>query len=88
MINAFNNISFLKCIEPDGTFYFFLDITKTGLSSQEVASSLLEHALVTTVPGIEFGRSGEGFLRISFAIKEAQIEEALKRMNKFFRQFR
>ena len=88
MINAFNNISFLKCIEPDGTFYFFLDITKTGLSSQEVASSLLDHALVTTVPGIEFGRSGEGFLRMSFAIKESQIEEALKRMNKFFRQLR
>jgi aspartate aminotransferase len=39
---------------------------------------LLEHALVSTVPGPAFGL--DGFVRLSFACSTAQIEEGVRRM--------
>jgi aspartate aminotransferase len=84
MMKVLNSISCLKCLLPEGAFYFLVDITRTGLSSHELASRLLEQARVTTVPGNEFGRSREGFLRMNFAVKEPQIEEGLNRINRFF----
>jgi hypothetical protein len=55
------------------TFYIFVDITRSGLISKEIAGRLIEQASVTTVPGIEFVRFGGGFLRVKFAVKELQV---------------
>ena len=67
--------------KSEGTFYMFCDIRKTGLSSFDFASKLLEKHLVSCIPANAFG--AEGFVRISFATSIQQIEKGLERIKKF-----
>ena len=58
-------------------------IEKTGLTSDEFCTKLLEKKQVACVPGTAFGDSGEGFLRISYAYSLESLKEALGRLRRF-----
>ena len=73
----------LSCFEPLGAFYVFPCIKSTGMSSEEFCEKLLEEEHVAVVPGSAFGESGEGFIRCSYAYSIENIQEALKRIEKF-----
>ena len=75
-----NSLPGISCHQPEGTFYAFPDISATGMSSIEFADMLLSKARVAVTPGIAFGDSGEGHVRISFANSTQLIEKAIKRM--------
>ncbi len=77
-----NNMG-LDCYEPEGAFYIFPSIKKTGLSSEEFADKLLEEAKVAVVPGTGFGPAGEGFVRISYAYSMETLAEAMQRLADF-----
>ena len=47
-----------------GAFYLFPNISATGMPSSAFCEKLLEQSQVAAVPGIAFGQSGEGFLRL------------------------
>lgn len=72
----------VSCYRPEGAFYAFPDVSGTGMSSLEFADMLLSKARVAVTPGIAFGESGEGHVRISFANSTKLIEKALDRMRK------
>jgi aminotransferase len=76
----------LNCFQPNGAFYVFPDISKTGLHSREFAVRLLEEEKVAVVPGNAFGVSGEGFVRCSYATALDQIEIAMERMASFVKR--
>jgi aminotransferase len=78
----------LPCHNPGGAFYAFPSIKPTGLSSQEFAERLLLEEKVAVVPGDVFGESGEGYVRCSYASSLEQLQEAIKRMERFVKQFR
>lgn len=82
IVQTFNEMG-LPCHLPGGAFYAFPSIQSTGLSSQEFAEQLLEHENVAVVPGDVFGESGEGHIRCSYATSIEQIQEAMKRINRF-----
>ncbi len=73
----------LPCFEPYGAFYVFPDIRQFGMTSEEFATRLLEQEKVAVVPGTAFGKSGEGFIRISYAYSLANLKVALDRMEHF-----
>ena len=73
----------LSCFEPLGAFYVFPCIKSTGMNSEEFCEKLLEEEHVAVVPGSAFGESGEGFIRCSYAYSIENIQEALKRIEKF-----
>ena len=73
----------LTCFEPEGAFYVFPSIQKTGLSSDEFCEQLLQTQHVAVVPGSAFGSSGEGFVRISYAASLENMIEALRRIRMF-----
>lgn len=73
----------LDCHTPGGAFYVFPSIRSTGLSSEEFAEELLIQEKVAVVPGNVFGESGEGYVRCSYATSMEQLQEALKRMQRF-----
>lgn len=75
----------LDCHNPGGAFYAFPSIKNTGLSSEEFAEKLLVKEKVAVVPGNAFGESGEGFIRCSYASSVEQLQEALKRINRFLK---
>lgn len=88
IVNGINNIKGLSCIRPKGAFYVFMNITKTGLKSEEFAVRLLNDEKVVVVPGTGFGEAGEGFVRLSYATSEENIKEGLFRMNRFVQKIR
>lgn len=82
MVEGFRNMG-LSCFEPKGAFYVFPSIKETGLSSTEFAEKLLDEENVAVVPGDAFGKSGEGFIRCSYAYSVKNITEALSRIERF-----
>lgn len=79
-LNAIDNIS---CVTPKGAFYAFPNIKQTGWKAKELASALLEETGVATIGGPDFGILGEGYIRLSYANSEENIERALERIKTF-----
>ena len=65
---------------PKGSFYLFPNIKKTGMTSEEVSSLLLEKAHVLTLPGNAFGACGEGHIRICCTVSKDKLKEAFDRI--------
>ena len=82
MVKRLNEIG-LPCFEPKGAFYTFPSIKNTGMNSEEFAETLLKEERVAVVPGTAFGLCGEGFVRCCYAASLPDIEEALRRMDRF-----
>ena len=78
----------LDCFEPFGAFYVFPCIKEFGMTSDEFANRLLQTKKVAVVPGTAFGRSGEGFLRISYAYSLEDLKVALERVEEFITELR
>ena len=76
-----SGISKLKPFRPSGAFYQFIDISKTGLSSIQLAARLLDEARVAVVPGASFGH--DEAIRLSFAISEEAIDSGMTRIRDF-----
>ncbi|HKK82611.1 MAG TPA: pyridoxal phosphate-dependent aminotransferase [Atribacterota bacterium] len=80
IINGFSEIEEFDCLSPEGAFYAFPNITKTGKSSEELSMYLLDECGVVTVPGNAFGQYGEGYLRFSFATSVDMIQNGLEKI--------
>ena len=65
---------------PKGSFYLFINIKDTGLTSEETAKQILQEAHVLTLPGNAFGACGEGYLRIACTVDKTVIKEAFERI--------
>ena len=55
-----------------------------GRDSTAFCRRLLQEARVSATPGIAFGSTGQGHLRLSFCVPEATINEAFDRMERYF----
>ncbi|MGD9569481.1 MAG: pyridoxal phosphate-dependent aminotransferase [Sedimentibacter sp.] len=75
-----NNIPRLSVLKPKGTFYLFVNIKKTGLSSAAVSDLILREAHVLTIPGNAFGDCGEGYIRIACTVGIDRLKEAFDRI--------
>ncbi|TRZ55089.1 pyridoxal phosphate-dependent aminotransferase [archaeon] len=86
IVKRLNEIRGFHCFEPDGAFYAFprIDFKLSGkkMTSLQFCEWLLKEAKVACVPGNEFGKFGEGFVRFSYATAFDKIEEAMKRVEK------
>lgn len=82
LVEGLNQIPGIQCFLSGGAFYAFPDITDTGLSSREFADYALERAGVGLLPGCDFGASGEGFVRLCYAVSEESILEGIRRLKK------
>ena len=73
----------LPCHVPEGAFYAFPSVEKTGLSDVEFAERLLKEQRVAVVPGSVFGAGGEGHVRCAYAVSRKGLTEALQRIETF-----
>lgn len=81
MLDRLNAIPGLSCSKPDGAFYLFPDISKTGLNSLEFCNALLETQQVAVIPGIAFGADQN--IRLSYATDMDTIQKGMDRLEKF-----
>jgi aminotransferase len=82
IVNGLNRLG-LVTFEPHGAFYAFPNVTASGMDDETFAEKLIQEEQVAVVPGSAFGTGGEGFVRCCYATAYGQIEEALRRMEKF-----
>jgi aspartate/methionine/tyrosine aminotransferase len=70
--------SSVRVTPPQGAFYFFLDMRALDIPSLDICERLLDEVSVALVPGSAFGEHGEGFVRLTTAASETDIEAGFK----------
>ena len=75
----------VKCPDPEGAFYVFPSIEETGLSSSQFEERAMNEAGVALLSGSAFGKFGEGYVRLSYANSQENIQKALERLDNFVR---
>lgn len=71
----------IRCVEPEGAFYVFPNISNFGLDSRTFAERLIDEKHVALVPGAAFG--ADECVRLSYACGMDEIEEGLARFRDF-----
>ena len=80
LVEGLNRLPGIRCDYPAGAFYAFPDIRGTGMSSQQFTDYLMEEYGVAVVSGTAFGDRGEGYVRLTYAVPDEDIEEGLQRI--------
>ncbi|GAB3531205.1 pyridoxal phosphate-dependent aminotransferase [Arthrobacter tecti] len=90
IISGLNEIDGVECPVPHGAFYAYADVRNLlgrelagarPLTSAELAALILDTVEVAVVPGEAFGPSG--FLRLSYALGDADLAEGVGRLQQF-----
>ena len=77
------NNQFLSLSPSKGGLFSFINISKTGLKSDEFSSGLLKKYLVASTPGINFGKNWDNYIRVSLAIPEDLFKVGIKYLSNF-----
>ncbi|WP_186356168.1 pyridoxal phosphate-dependent aminotransferase [Streptomonospora sp. PA3] len=89
IVRMLNEIPGVVCPEPEGAFYAYPSVKgllgreirgRRPQTSTELAEVILEQAEVAVVPGEAFGTPG--YLRLSYALGDADLEEGVSRIQK------
>lgn len=83
LVKGIQSIPLLDCNVPEATFYLMVDISKTGMKSEQFAVELLKAVHVAVVPGIAYGLSCDNYVRMAFTIGEDKIKEGIHRIHSF-----
>ena len=68
---------------PAAGFFMFVDVSSTGLDSNAFCAQLLSETGVATTPGLAFGEDWDDHFRLSFAVKDDVLEQALEKISTF-----
>jgi aspartate aminotransferase len=71
----------IPCNIPGGAFYLFPDVSALG-GGDAFTDRLLKEALIAATPGSAFGPGGANYVRLSYAISQSRIIQALQRIKK------
>ena len=78
-----NKIPLLSTERPEGTFYAWVDIRETGLTSSVFAQRLLQEEKVAVVPGGSFGAESDSFIRLTCVRSWEDLKEGIERLASF-----
>ena len=76
------------CLRPPRASLYIWALVPEGMTSVQFATRLLDEAGVVVTPGIGYGPSGEGYVRLSLTIADEQLEEGVRRMEKLATSWR
>lgn len=84
LLDALPKMGMTKFAPPDGAFYFYVDVSHLTNDSFTFCKQVLEDTGVAIAPGIDFDPvDGHNFVRISFAVSEPLVQEAVRRLVTF-----
>lgn len=85
LLEALPRLGLERIAPPDGAFYIYADVGRLTDDSLGFCRQLLQDTGVATAPGIDFDPvDGHRFIRLSFAVSTAEIEEAIARLVPWF----
>ncbi len=73
----------IKCLIPEAGMFLMVDISGTGLSTDEFCTQLYEKTGVSVLNATAFGPTADGHVRLSFAVSDDMIAEGCKRIKGF-----
>jgi aspartate/methionine/tyrosine aminotransferase len=86
LLKALPRLGLDRIAPPDGAFYLYVDVGHLTNDSLAFCKELLEATGVATAPGIDFDPvEGRHTIRISFAVSTAEAEEAIRRLEPWFK---
>ncbi|MCX7912913.1 MAG: LL-diaminopimelate aminotransferase, partial [Dehalococcoidales bacterium] len=74
-----NNIG-LSVRPPKASLYIWAKVPE-GFNSVEFTADLLDQVGVAVTPGVGYGRSGEGYVRLSLTVPDAILVKGLSRLS-------
>lgn len=84
LLTALRGLGFDIPVTPQGAFYLYADCSRFSNDSQQLAMDILEKAGVAVTPGLDFGYyRPERHLRFAYTTSMAQLEEGVRRLEKF-----
>ena len=81
-----DKIQKLSYVDSMGAFYFFINVSKTGMDGNEFAETLLEKKGVALVPGQAFGETYGDFVRLSYGRGMDVLAEGMALINEFIEE--
>jgi aspartate aminotransferase len=75
----------LRFIAPEGSFYACVRLPE-GTSSLQASGDLIDRFDVVAIPGIAFGASMEGWLRLSWVAEPARVRDGILRIAEYCAQ--
>ena len=85
LLDALPSLGLASIAPPDGAFYIYADVGHLTDDSLAFCERLLRDTGVATAPGVDFDPvEGRRFIRFSFAVSTAEVEQALSRLVPWF----
>jgi len=85
LLEALPKLGLNSIAPPDGAFYIYANIGHLTDDSISFCQSLLRDTGVATAPGVDFDPvEGHRYMRFSFAVSTAEVEDAIERITPWF----
>lgn len=78
-----NSLDYASGVKPKAGFFYFVDVSKTGLDSNTFCADLLKKTGIASTPGVAFGPEWDSYVRFSFAVPMATLERAAALMRDY-----
>ncbi|WP_247886552.1 aminotransferase class I/II-fold pyridoxal phosphate-dependent enzyme, partial [Azospirillum brasilense] len=82
-LEALGSVPGLRCLKPEAGMFMLVDVRGTGLPTMEFAWRLFRETGVSVLDAGAFGPAAAGCVRLSFAVGEAELAEACRRIAAF-----
>jgi cystathionine beta-lyase len=76
--------SSIRLFHTEGSYLAWLDFRRAGLTQPELEHRLLHQAGLLLESGLNFGPTGQGFMRLNFALPKSELETVIERLRHYF----
>lgn len=76
-----NKLDYITAVRPKAGFFYFVDISATGVDSNTFCADLLRKTGIASTPGVAFGPEWDSYVRFSIAVPMATLERAVGLLN-------
>lgn len=76
-----NKLDYITAVRPKAGFFYFVDISATGVDSNTFCADLLKKTGIASTPGVAFGPEWDSYVRFSIAVPMATLERAVGLLN-------
>jgi arginine:pyruvate transaminase len=83
---AFSAIPGLEPLLPEAGMFMMVKVVGSGYSASEFTRALYAATGVSVLDATAFGASADGYVRVSYTLSEADLEEACSRIKSFMEQ--
>jgi cystathionine beta-lyase len=84
LYEVFSGMPKIKPIAMESTFLLWLDCKALGMDGHRVHKWFVEEAGLGLNPGFSFGKGGDGFMRLNYAVPRSVLETAMQQLKKAY----